>query len=186
MGKEGKEKKKALEGSASGGSEGGKSLPPSNLPPALQNEAGPLTTFDPDLGGKDLGVPSVSQPGIVYQLRPFTGFGTFAEGEEQSKKGMAVSRPFLITSVDSNNQRCNGYVFLEPGDVTPSNGSSIGSTIVYVENIPHGGPGQPDTWHYVSKGYTGKITLPKKPVDPSQETTHTQEIQEIQEVTEGN
>lgn len=123
---------------------GDKPRPSSNLPPALQNEAGPQSVFDPDLGGKDEGMPSVYQPKVVYQLRPISA------GQE------AFSRPFIITSVDSRNQHCNGFVLLEPGDVTPVNGKSIGGVLIYVEDIPHGGPGQSDSWHYVSKGYTGR------------------------------
>lgn len=149
MGEKGKARKEAqqAQGTGSGSSNKPSPVDQSNMPQPVRDIAGPMTQFE-DRTQHD-GMPSVSQPGIVYQLRPQTN--------NQGQPIGAVSRPFIITSVDSSRQRCNGFVLIEPIDTTPVNSRVIGSLLCYVENVPSGGPGQPDTWHYVSKGYTGKI-----------------------------
>lgn len=85
----------------------------------------------------DKGMPSVGDT-LLYQLVP--------------AGGLAFSRPFLVTSVDSRNQHVNGHVFTDPSDSRMNFDAT---------DIPFGTPGQANSWHWPIRGYTGRPDAPQ-------------------------
>lgn len=100
--------------------------------------AGPHTTLDDT--NFDKGMPSVGDT-LLYQLRP-------------ESEGMAYSRPFLVTSVDSRNQHVSGWLLR---DARLDSGSDVPE---FVFDIPFDPAGQVDSWHWPVRGYTGRSDAP--------------------------
>ena len=119
-------------------------------PDPLQAVAGPHTTLDKE--NPDKGMPSVGST-LLYQLPP-------------DANGLAFSRPFVVTSVHSQDQHVNGW--LMPDFQLDHSGQR------WCQDIPFGTPGQADTWHWPVKGYTGRSDAPQ-PV-PIDEVEHVTEV----------
>lgn len=119
-------------------------------PDARLPEAGPHTTLEND--NADKGMPSVGDI-LLYQLPPVDG--------------LAFSRPLLVTSVHSQDQRVSGRVFTDQLDSQPD---------FNVHDVAFGQAGQSNTWHWPVRGYTGRSDAPG--LTPVDSVEHTQEVRE--------
>jgi len=116
-------------------------------PDARLPEAGPHTTLDNE--NPDKGMPYVGAV-LLYQLP--SGY----------------SRPFIATSVHSQDEHASGWLLPDARLDGPPTG------LTFFADVPFGTTGQAHTWHWPIKTYTGRSDAPG--LTPVDSVEHTQEV----------